>query len=154
MPVEVVVWVLGEAVIVKAGFNVTGREKGTDPREPADAVTVTVPLCAPETAEILNVAGHGTSGSKPSSMKSWWNRTLDLPHVVTGRRIGSDDERNVYTAEAPAEAGEKKYDETSTSMMAVLRYGSGIPWIKCRQRRLQRRQHTRYHRLRQFGEHL
>jgi transposase len=35
---------------------------------------------------------------------------------------------NVYTAAAPAEAGEKKYDETAVSMMAVLRYGSEVPW--------------------------
>ena len=35
---------------------------------------------------------------------------------------------NVYTAAAPAEAGEKKYDETAVSMMAVLRYGTGVPW--------------------------
>jgi transposase len=35
---------------------------------------------------------------------------------------------NVYTAEAPPEAGEKKYDETAISMMAVLRYGTGVPW--------------------------
>lgn len=35
---------------------------------------------------------------------------------------------NVYTAAAPPEAGEKKYDETAVSMIAVLRYGSGVPW--------------------------
>lgn len=35
---------------------------------------------------------------------------------------------NLYTAAAPAEAGEKKYDETAVSMMAVLRYGAGVPW--------------------------
>src|ERR1044072_4257973 len=35
---------------------------------------------------------------------------------------------NVYTAAAPPEAGEKKYDATAVSMMAVLRYGSGVPW--------------------------
>jgi transposase len=35
---------------------------------------------------------------------------------------------NIYTAAAPPEAGEKKYDETAVSMMAVLRYGSGVPW--------------------------
>src|SRR5215831_17513036 len=35
---------------------------------------------------------------------------------------------NVYTAAAPAEAGEKKYDETAVAMMAVLRYGTGVPW--------------------------
>jgi transposase len=35
---------------------------------------------------------------------------------------------NVYTAAAPPEAGEKKYDETAVSMMAVLRYGAGVPW--------------------------
>ena len=35
---------------------------------------------------------------------------------------------NVYTAAAPPEAGEKKYDETAVSMMAMLRYGSGVPW--------------------------
>ena len=35
---------------------------------------------------------------------------------------------NMYTAAPPAEAGEKKYDETAVSMMAVLRYGSGVPW--------------------------
>jgi len=35
---------------------------------------------------------------------------------------------HVYTAAAPPEAGEKKYDETAVSMMAVLRYGTGVPW--------------------------
>jgi transposase len=35
---------------------------------------------------------------------------------------------NVYAAEAPLEAGEKKYDESAVAMMAVLRYGSGVPW--------------------------
>jgi transposase len=35
---------------------------------------------------------------------------------------------NVYTAQAPPQAGEKKYDETAASMMALLRYGSGFPW--------------------------
>jgi transposase len=35
---------------------------------------------------------------------------------------------NVYTAAVPPEAGEKKYDETAVSMMAVLRYGAGVPW--------------------------
>src|SRR6516225_9110041 len=35
---------------------------------------------------------------------------------------------NVYTATAPPEVGEKKYDETAVSMMAVLRYGAGVPW--------------------------
>jgi transposase len=34
---------------------------------------------------------------------------------------------NVYTAAAPA-AGEKKYDESAASMIALLRYGSGFPW--------------------------
>ena len=29
-----------------------------------------------------------------------------------------------------AEAGEKKYDETAASMMALLRYGSGVPWYR------------------------
>ncbi len=35
---------------------------------------------------------------------------------------------NVYTAEAPADAGEKKYDESAAAMIALLRYGSGVPW--------------------------
>jgi hypothetical protein len=35
---------------------------------------------------------------------------------------------NVYTASAPPEAGEKKYDESAASMMALLRYGNGFPW--------------------------
>jgi transposase len=34
----------------------------------------------------------------------------------------------VFTAEAPECAGEKKYDETAASMIAMLRYGSGFPW--------------------------
>jgi transposase len=36
----------------------------------------------------------------------------------------------VFTAEAPQEAGEKKYDETAASMIAMLRYGSGVPWYR------------------------
>jgi hypothetical protein len=38
----------------------------------------------------------------------------------------------VYTAEAPPEAGEKKYDESAASMIALLRYGSGVPWYRLR----------------------
>jgi len=34
----------------------------------------------------------------------------------------------VFTAEAPAEVGEEKYDATSVSMMALLKYGSGVPF--------------------------
>jgi len=35
---------------------------------------------------------------------------------------------NVYPAAAPPEAGEKKYDESAAAMIALLRYGSGVPW--------------------------
>ncbi|MCP4494342.1 MAG: IS66 family transposase, partial [Gammaproteobacteria bacterium] len=34
----------------------------------------------------------------------------------------------VYIAKAPAEVGKKKYDETSASMIALLKYGSGLPF--------------------------
>ena len=34
----------------------------------------------------------------------------------------------VFTAAAPEEAGQEKYDETAASMIAMLRYGSGFPW--------------------------
>jgi len=37
---------------------------------------------------------------------------------------------NLYTATAPAEAGEKKYDESAAAMIALLRYGSGVPWYR------------------------
>lgn len=33
----------------------------------------------------------------------------------------------VFTAEAPPEVGPEKYDATAASMMAVLKYGSGVP---------------------------
>jgi hypothetical protein len=36
----------------------------------------------------------------------------------------------VYTAQAPPEAGEKKYDESAAAMIALLRYGSGVPWYR------------------------
>ena len=35
---------------------------------------------------------------------------------------------DVFTAAAPEGVGEKKYDETAASMIAMLRYGSGFPW--------------------------
>lgn len=35
---------------------------------------------------------------------------------------------NVFTAEAPEGVGDQKYDATATSMIALLRYGSGFPW--------------------------
>jgi len=35
---------------------------------------------------------------------------------------------DVFTAAAPEGVGEKKYDETAVSMIAVLRYGNGFPW--------------------------
>jgi transposase len=34
----------------------------------------------------------------------------------------------VFEAEAPEEVGEKKYDETSASMIGLLKYGSGVPF--------------------------
>ena len=34
----------------------------------------------------------------------------------------------VYEAEAPQEVGEKKYDESAAAMIALLKYGSGVPW--------------------------
>src|SRR5205807_8420300 len=34
---------------------------------------------------------------------------------------------DVFTAAAPEGVGEKKYDETAASMIALLRYGSGVP---------------------------
>ena len=34
----------------------------------------------------------------------------------------------VFTAEAHAEVGEEKYDATAVSMMALLKYGSGVPF--------------------------
>jgi transposase len=34
----------------------------------------------------------------------------------------------VFTAEAPEGVGEEKYDATTASMIALLRYGSGLPW--------------------------
>lgn len=37
---------------------------------------------------------------------------------------------DVFTAAPPAEAGEKKYDETAASMIALFRYGSGFPWYR------------------------
>jgi transposase len=37
---------------------------------------------------------------------------------------------DVFTAAAPEDAGEKKYDETAASMIAMLRYGSGFPWYR------------------------
>ena len=36
----------------------------------------------------------------------------------------------VFTAKAPPEAGEKKYDESAASMIVLLRYGSGFPWYR------------------------
>lgn len=33
----------------------------------------------------------------------------------------------IFTAELPSEAGPAKYDETAAAMVAVLRYGSGVP---------------------------
>jgi len=34
----------------------------------------------------------------------------------------------VYTAPAPAELGEEKYDETASSMVGMLKYGTGLPF--------------------------
>jgi transposase len=37
---------------------------------------------------------------------------------------------DVFTAAAPEGVGEEKYDETAASMIALLRYGSGVPWYR------------------------
>lgn len=36
--------------------------------------------------------------------------------------------QNIFTAELPEEYGKEKYDETTGSMIALLRYGSGFPF--------------------------
>jgi hypothetical protein len=36
----------------------------------------------------------------------------------------------VFTAKAPEGVGEKKYEETAVSMIALLRYGNGFPWYR------------------------
>lgn len=42
----------------------------------------------------------------------------------------------VFTAQAPDGVGSEKYDETASSMIALLKYGSGLPWNRLE--RLQR----------------
>jgi len=37
---------------------------------------------------------------------------------------------DVFEAEAPEGVGEKKYDETAPAMIALLRYGSGVPFYR------------------------
>ena len=37
---------------------------------------------------------------------------------------------DMFTAAAPEGVGEKKYDETAASMIALFRYGSGFPWTR------------------------
>ncbi len=37
---------------------------------------------------------------------------------------------DVFEAEAPEGVGEKKYDETAAAMVALLRYGSGVPFYR------------------------
>ena len=39
----------------------------------------------------------------------------------------------LFTAEAPQEAGQKKYDESVGSMVALLRYGNGLPFFRLQQ---------------------
>ena len=39
----------------------------------------------------------------------------------------------VFTAQAPEGVGEKKYDETSGSMIALLKYGTGFPFYRLEQ---------------------
>ena len=39
---------------------------------------------------------------------------------------------NVYTAEVPPEAGERNMTNSAASMIALLRYGSGVPWYRLR----------------------
>ena len=34
----------------------------------------------------------------------------------------------VFTAKAPEEVGDQKYDETATAMVGLLKYGSGLPF--------------------------
>jgi len=45
---------------------------------------------------------------------------------------------DVFTAAAPEGVGERKYDETAASMIAMLRFGSGFPWnrLACLQENL------------------
>ena len=37
---------------------------------------------------------------------------------------------DLFEAEAPEGVGEKKYDETAAAMIALLRYGSGVPFYR------------------------
>jgi hypothetical protein len=38
--------------------------------------------------------------------------------------------QQIFTAQAPEDVGEKKYDETATTMVGVLKYGTGLPFTR------------------------
>ena len=49
-------------------------------------------------------------------------------HELEQLRCGSC--QQVFTAQPPPEAGRKKYDETAAVMIALLKYGSGMPFYR------------------------
>ncbi len=96
-----------------------------------------------EGAEKIEVAhhclkpGHGCPGCKKGKVYR-----LKIPRVLV-RIIGQAPLQarvceleqlrcnlcgEIFTAKAPEGMGEKKYDETSASMIALLKYGSGLPF--------------------------
>ncbi len=65
--------------------------------------------------------------SRPSELVSLYSSAPIDATVHELERLRCSGCQQVFTAQAPPEAGSRKYDESAAVMMALLKYGSGFP---------------------------
>lgn len=102
-------------------------------RNPANAYRggkqIQIPHESLEEGDSCPECGSGTLNEKPPSVVVRLVGQAPVQATVYRlQKLRCNTCGKVFTAKSPAEAGAKKYDETSASMIGLLRYGSGLPF--------------------------
>ena len=64
----------------------------------------------------------------PETLMRFWGTAPIQAAVYLLEKLRCNLCGQIFTAQKPAEAGEQKYDETAAAMMAVTKYGAGLPF--------------------------
>jgi transposase len=105
-------------------------------RNGAEAYTgaekIEVPLASPQAGDPCPKCSAGTvyATNRPGVLVRLVGRAPVGAKVYYLQKVRCNLCGAVFTAERPAEAGQEKYDATAGSMIALLKYGSGMPFYR------------------------
>jgi len=100
---------------------------GVDAYKGAEIIKVPHPLLKPGDL-CLRCEEGPVYGMKPRRLVRLRGQTPIRATVLELERLRCNLCDAIFTAPVPAGFGKKKYDETAAAMIALLKYGSGMPW--------------------------